>query len=360
MKRHEYKKTILIKPVEYCNLACRYCYVNPDLPKRKLKADSVYKILDGLDELYEAGIGVVDIIWHGGEPTLYGLENIRKAVDILNESKVKIAWKMQTNATLIDENWVDFFKKYDFSVGVSIDGYKELHNKNRIYPNGRGSFEESYRGFKLLKENGVRTGILSVATKYTLKNLEKFYDFIRSQGVSVRISPFFASGRGKDKMDELGLSNEEYAKLMISLYDKWKDDEVNFILSPIEEIVKSFLVGYNRTCDYSARGCNHDFISINPDGEVYSCGRLSGVKEAYVGTLDESISKLFEKSVKRVEADKECVECKWFRVCGGGCPAISFYYTGNFNKREPSCEGRKKVFEYIYKDLKRRGVKTQI
>jgi len=359
LDRRIYKKTILLKPVEYCNLACRYCYVNPDLPKRKMDFKVIKRLKDELDSLYEAGIGIVDLIWHGGEPTLYGLKNMKRAVEHLSKSKIRIRWKIQTNGTLISEDWVKFFREYNFSVGVSIDGHKELHDKNRIYFNGKGSFEEAYRGFKMLKEGNVRVGILSVATKYTLNEVDKFYEFIRRQGVGVRVNPFFASGRGKDKEEELGLTNEEYAKLMIALYDKWKDDVVSFRLSPIEEIVESMITGRNPNCNYSFKGCNYDFISIDPKGDVYSCARLSGVKEAYFGNLEEGILYLYSKSLKRTKVDEECLRCKWFRICGGGCPAISFYYTGDFNKREPSCEGRKKVFEYIYKDLKRRGVKNE-
>jgi len=151
-----------------CNLDCRYCYY---LPKEKLYPGSQFRMTDELLEEFTRQyiaaqqVNQVTFAWQGGEPLLMGLAFYERAIHFQRKYArpgMRVENTMQTNGTLIDQDWARFFKRHNFLVGLSLDGPRELHDAYRVNKGGAGSFEDALRGWKLLNACGVETGLLGL------------------------------------------------------------------------------------------------------------------------------------------------------------------------------------------------------
>ena len=153
---------LLAKPTgAVCNLDCAYCFF---LSKEMLYPGSRFRMADELLETYlrqlieaHGGVPEVQVAWQGGEPTLMGVEFFRRSVEIANRylrPGQRAVYSIQTNGTLIDDEWAAFFKEHDFLVGISIDGARELHDTYRVNKGGRGSFDQVMRGLEHLTAAG--------------------------------------------------------------------------------------------------------------------------------------------------------------------------------------------------------------
>jgi len=177
----------LVTPIgEKCNLACDYCYHN------KLRKKVPRKIIPCMnDQVLEKLVGdairvasepkKIKFIWHGGEPLLTGIGFYHKVVNYQNQFKTngqEIINCIQTNATLIDQKWIDFFKENNFKVGISLDGPEHIHNIHRRYPSGRGSFFTTLKGMDLCKTNELEIGILATFTSSQVNCLTEIYQFM--------------------------------------------------------------------------------------------------------------------------------------------------------------------------------------
>jgi uncharacterized protein len=191
--------TAIVKPTHECNLACKYCYVEDQAEKGRMDQQTLERMTQQLVTL--PGIESVNIIWHGGEPLLMGLEFYKEAISIQNALKgqVNIQNSMQSNSTLINEKILDYFEKVGMRIGTSLDGPEEIHNLTRVYPDGRGSFKEVWEGIQLTGERSRRKrcyqkerggyigglGAITILTRKNIDQLEEVYDFFKSNKLSI-------------------------------------------------------------------------------------------------------------------------------------------------------------------------------
>ena len=172
--------TLQIKPVgNHCNLCCKYCYAAP------FKSKTIKTLnLNLLDKLIKESFEITDrviVTWHGGEPTLVGVEYFEKYLKIIKKYKKenqKIYNMIQTNATLITDKMAKFFKKNKFIVSISLDGDEKAHNKNRVDASLKGSFHDAFKGLKNLRKNGINPPVIVTVTKDNLKKDIKNFNFL--------------------------------------------------------------------------------------------------------------------------------------------------------------------------------------
>ena len=168
--------SVIMKGISTCNLSCKYCDADTYSNQRM-----DFKVLASVINKAQSYSRYIDYIWHGGEPTLLGIEFYKKVLYLQNYYKREgqvISNGMQTNGTLLDKEWVEFLIKNKFSVGISLDGPKILNDINRIFKNGVGSFENILRTKELLEKAHIRFGVLAVITDDTLKiDPEEFLNF---------------------------------------------------------------------------------------------------------------------------------------------------------------------------------------
>jgi uncharacterized protein len=343
---------LIIKVVSTCNLACRYCDADT-YSNRRMSLDTVSQIIKKALDYADR----VEFIWHGGEPLLMGIQFYEKVVELQKRYRREgqtIMNSLQTNGTLISQEWVDFFKANDFHVGVSLDGPPEVHNANRIFRNGQGSFEQVMRGIRLLKENGVEFGVLAVITKETVRlGAKRFLDFFIENGIFnigiLRQRPALNIGRTD------ALPREEFEKFAIELFDYWYSlDDPRIRIREFDAILSRILGSESKVCIFSGN-CVGRLLGIISDGDVYHCDefmfddryKLGNVREQ---TFEEILNPMNPRLIRirlETEGTKKSISCKYSKICNYGCPKDRYVFSKVYNE-EGTC-GWCNVIDHIYK-----------
>jgi uncharacterized protein len=176
---------LVLQPTPFCNIDCRYCY----LPERNRKAVVSKQTLTNLfSQLFASGWARDDlsVVWHAGEPMVLPVEFYRDAfhmIDGLKPPDLTVAHSFQTNGTLIDEAWCAFFAEERLGVGVSIDGPKHLHDRNRLTRSGHGTFDETIAGIRLLRRNCIPFHVISVLSTASMAAVQEMFDFYVEEGI---------------------------------------------------------------------------------------------------------------------------------------------------------------------------------
>ena len=345
------KLTIQLKPVgNSCNLHCEYCYAMPFRCNnfKILEMDVLEKILK---EAFEISDNVI-ITWHGGEPTMPGVEYYKKYLKIVDRYKKPnqtIINMIQTNATLIDEEFAQFLSDNNFIVSVSIDGDRDTHNRNRHYANGNGSYDATMRGVTLLRKYGIYPPVIATVSKNTYDDCEKtFKSFIEEGFTDIKFSPVYDSNE-----DAFSISCDEWYEYIRKVFDIWVDlQDENIKVREIDEVLEWFIGGTINTCS-STNSCMN-WVSIDEYGNVYPCEYLRST-ECYGNVKEHHLSNVFVSDAYRRFTNKvmylpeECKECEFYSMCGNGCPATRIkdnmlVYDGKY----VYCEERKRLYEYMY------------
>lgn len=350
----EYKRlNLLIVPTNQCNLRCKYCYHSTyGYDKDKLSLKQVEDILEKASDSFNK----VNIFWHGGEPLVMGIDFYKKILDIQSKISAKkqcsFSNKLQTNGTLVNEEWIDFFIKNNFGIGVSFDG----PNNDDFRQQG----DLVLSNIKLMKSKGLSIGVISVITQKSLDDLIKLYNWFNSNKISCKFNPMFICGSAKD---DYALDKDVYAEKMLALFKYWMHDKnCNIRISQFDELFFYFTKQkYNHVCCHSS--CLYHYLGITPNGDIYPCARawtkdyvlgnistINNIEDAY---NSQNYNNLVEQAIKRRNS---CMEtCKFSDFCKGGCNNIALIETGLENNGGWTCYVTKKLCEgvsNILKDIK--------
>lgn len=358
--------TIIAKPTLLCNCACRYCITPKNIPKNKITREDIELLCQKIScsTIYD----YFTFIWHGGEPLLMGVDFYKDIFSIQEKTIGRDRFRntFQTNCTLINDEWMDFFIENRLMVSASLDGDRESHDVNRI-KNNQGTFDDVFRIIKQLQSARLLTGVVTVLSKSNISKVEKFLEFFASNNISPRLNPILPSERVLSNESDLSISAMEYADCLIKCYDNWVSGKYNdsngkpLRIAPLTDIIHNFYRPERpRPCVFST-SCSDNFLSINPVGDLFNCGRFCDIAEYKIANIHDdfdnidSILELKRKTTQwnlPVPADDECLNCEWLSVCNRGCPNSSFIFSGNIMSKDPFCEGYKKVFAHIYNHLK--------
>lgn len=352
---------IVIQPSSFCNINCDYCYV----PDRVDKSRIDFGLLqESLDKLFSSSLleDPITIAWHAGEPLALGIPFYEKAfslVDKVNTKGASVQHNIQTNATLISRDWVNFFRDYNVSVGVSLDGPKILHDKHRKDWSGHGTFDAVIRGVRLMRDGGLPLGALCVATTETMRQGRELFQFYFDEGftwLGLNIEnpwgdhPSTTFGEQESMLDDQ--SYEQLVKTFWSeLYDSWFPHRARFAIREINNMINCFK-SLKSSPDFSREMLSNQpcrNITIGRDGgfTTFSPEMLSGVpgdsKIFVVGRIQdlELISQIENLPVHRKLSDEisrgvaRCKnECSYFPVCGGGNPSSKYCENGTFDSTQ--------------------------
>lgn len=305
--------------------------------------------------------GRTTIIWHGGEPLLVGRDFYTFALGLQSRMTHKFSNHVQTNGTLLDEGWREFFVRNDFHVGISLDGVESTHDMNRPFKDGTGSFASVYGAlseYRLLKKSA---GVLCVVNKNTIGRLEEIYGFLKANRLSAKFNAQLPAGRALQHRD-LAVTPQEFGTAMVSLFDRWFHDHSEPVIDidPFGDIIgdigasanKRTRLPYPTGCLYRNM-CAESFISIAPDGSIYPCGRWCGDPRYRMGDVNRSsIDDYLSSSVRRPFLERqtgvvECVSCEFVRICNGGCPDNAWLMSGDLRKKDGFCDAYKMLFSHI-------------
>lgn len=328
------KKYFLLKPTNKCNLDCDYCYTKEGENPDGIDKEDFELFLDEASVFDE-----VKITWIGGEPLAKGIDFYKEVVDMEKNRDTEYINTIQTNGTLLDENWVDFLVGEKFGVGVSLDGPREIHNKHRTFCDDQGSFDNVMEGIELLREKNRNPGVISVVTKDHLNKEREIYDFFEESRLNVSFNIL------QTKDEDKRLSDGEYFDFHKKMYDLWIESDGEIEISPLNKIVESFVTGRNKSCEFS--DCSQNFLCIDGDREVYPCAKFDGIDEFKLGKLgDDSFDDMFNRKKEMVSGNSERL---YEEIEGSGCLFIN-YLQGN-TYIEVYKEGREMIYNYIKDDL---------
>lgn len=363
--------TIILKPTYACNFRCKYCYLSNGTKSHSymFNAEFVKQVILQIREaLLSPPIRKLTIIWHGGEPLLWGKENYREALSFMKRELAgfDLHLSMQTNLSLIDEGYLDILSEYNVKLGFSLDGFKEIHDSQRVGVGGRPTFDTIMNKLALCRQWGMKPGCIVVGSRKHIGHIPELYQFMKEQELGFKFNPLFISGEAEQNRDEYSITAQEYAQMCIELFDLWFDDQEGKITeSNFVEIASNIATNHTTGCMFS-RNCQDNFLAITPTGDVMPCGRFcdDGLKQYAYGNLHhETLAEILPR-IKQSEAYHRtehiaasgCTDCKWYKICHGGCLHDGFLRNGDFKSRTILCPAYKKIFAHIEQRMKEAGL----
>ncbi len=351
--------TNVIKPTHLCNLACKYCY-NDDVRDPIMRESTLERVIEQTFAYVEKfeGDRLASFIWHGGEPMIAGLPFFEKVCHFQKQyaNDVKFDNLIQTNGTLINQEWITFFKEAKFGVSISIDGPAKLHDALRTDHRGQGSFSRVEKALEKVQAAGLPLGVCVVLSRANIDYVEQVYEFLAERKLPFNIIPLNRSGAARENYFDVGLDAEEYGKAWIRMYDRWFDANQDYVYcSDFVYKTRAILAGQPADC-IGLEQCSNTNISVDPIGDVYPCASLSGTPETKYGNLiEEDLQAIMQstraQAYRNRRADDQCQTCKWQHVCHGGCQARAYKFFGDHQLRDYYCPSLFQIYEHIEKRL---------
>lgn len=343
---------VMLKPAgAHCNLACKYCYY---LEKNKLYPTAQRHLMS--DEMLEQftreyieaqTMNQVLFTWHGGEPLLRSIDFYRKALSLQQKyaGGRRIDNVIQTNGTLLTDEWCEFFAQNHWLVGISIDGPQPDHDHYRLTAAGKPSWKKVMQGIKLLKKHGVEWNAMAVVNAYNANHPLEFYRFFKENGCQfLQFTPIverltrhedgrtLASLADKDEisLSEASVAPEQWGYFLCAIFEEWVRKDVGKIFVEIFDCTLANWMGISPgICAYS-KECGHAGV-MEYNGDVYSCDhfvfpeyKLGNIRDHSLidmlyGEQQQEFSRLKHSSLPR-----QCKECDMEFACHGECPKNRF------------------------------------
>lgn len=352
--------SIIVKVSGICNLNCPYCYyfLSDTEETKTVMEDEILDIL--INQSSDLGKNV-EFIWHGGEPLTAGIEFFNKIVclqkTIENSKNVKFKNRLQTNATLISQEWIDLFRKGNFGVGVSLDGYEQIHNENRIFHSGKGSYPKVMKGIKALQEANIDFSVLSVVTKQSMNYPREIYNFFVQSGFKRFDFLPLVEIDNSGNLVKGSLNKGDFSAFMNEVFDAWFfNDDSEISIRFLEEVLSVIVGGTPSLCKMS--GTCQDYITINYNGDVYPCDNFVGHTELMYGNLNnaklgEIINTARTISIKKALSQKhdECFQCPANKFCNGGCNKYRYMWNKKFNSSYYFCDDNRNIISHVLKSV---------
>lgn len=367
---------VMLKPVgASCNLRCKYCYylekanLYKNTPTRVLSED----MLEQFTKQYIEAQTMNDVLftWHGGETMMRPLSFFKKAVELQKKygQGKRIANTIQTNGTLLTDEWCEFLKENNWLVGVSIDGPQEFHDEYRRATNNAPSWIKVMNGIKLLKKHNVEWNAMAVVNDFNADYPLEFYHFFKDNGCKyIQFAPIVertvksADGSrlatfkdGKEAtLAEFSVTPEQWGNFLCRIFDEWVRQDVGNTFVEIFDCTLANWVGETPGICVYAKECGHAGV-MEFNGDVYSCDhfvfpeyRLGNIREKTITKMLYGNKQIQFSKLKSQALPQQCHECEWEFACHGECPKNRFikdqYGNPGLNYL---CKGYTQYFKHI-------------
>ena len=351
---------VMAKPVgSSCNLSCSYCYY---LSKEKGRMSDAL-LEEFIRQNTEAQTqSEILFTWHGGEPLLLPLIYYARALELQQKYAHgrHIDNCLQTNGTLLNDEWCQFFRKHNFLIGISIDGPEPMHNTFRQ------DFEHTLRGIRLLQKHGVEWNAMATVNSRNADNPIEFYHFFKDLGCKyLQFTPIVERTNPHLAPESVAMNSEEWAKnasittesvepmqwgrFLTGLYDEWiKEDVGNIFIQLFDATLANWVGQPPSLCSMSSL-CGMS-PALQPDGSLYSCDHFVFPSYKLGNIHHQTIAEMMygsqQQRFMRTKVDslsQRCRECDYLFACHGECPRNRFL-SGNENYL---CEGYRMFFRHV-------------
>jgi uncharacterized protein len=363
---------VLAKPTgSTCNLNCVYCFY---LKKEGLYPGSRFRMSDEVLESYISQLiashrgDTLTVAWQGGEPTLMGVDFFRRAIALQETYRrpgMRFENTLQTNGTLLDDEWCAFLRENDFLVGISIDGPRALHDSHRVDKSGRPTFDRVMRGLRLLQKHGVETNVLVTVNRINAQYPLEVYRFLRDEvrtswmqfiPAIERIHQGAVSPHQEGtRVSERSVAPGQWGGFLTAIFDEWvRRDVGKLFVQTFEAAVRSWLhLGSSGMCVFDPT-CGYG-LALEHNGDLYACDHFVEPRYLLGNILQHRMIDLVggdrQKQFGRAKLDslpRFCRECAVRFACHGECPKNRFLSTPD---GEPGlnylCAGYKSFFGHI-------------
>ncbi len=379
---------ILTKPVgPICNLDCKYCFY---LEKEKLyPRESSWRMSDAVlekyirDYIHSQPVAEINFAWQGGEPTLLGVEFFRKAVALQKQyaDGKTIFNAIQTNGTLLDDEWCEFLAAEKFLVGLSIDGPAELHDKYRVDKRQQPTFEKVIHGLERLKKHKVEFNTLTVVNRANSQSPLEVYRFLKSIGSQyLQFIPLveraataemktagydFAAPPLPGQKENISAATpwsveaEQYGNFLCAIFDEWVRQDVGTTFVQLFDTALGNWMGLGSSLCVFAEKCG-TALAIEHNGDLYSCDHYVYPRYQLGNVMNQSLGAMLNSPVqikfgndKLDSLPKFCRECEVRFACNGECPKHRFIQTPDGEAGlNYLCPAYKKFFNHIDPHMK--------
>lgn len=363
----------MLKPAgSACNLDCTYCYyLDKALQYGGREAVMSPDLLELFIRQYiEANeVDTVTFCWHGGEPTLLGLDFYRRAMVLQRKyaGGKRIENNIQTNGTLLNREWCDFFAENSFLVGISLDGPQDIHDAFRKTRGQAPTFKRVIQSVKMLRAAGVEFNTLSVVNRKCEKRGAEIYRFFRDEAGSRYMQFLPAVEHVVDKsgfrrpvivapetegarMAPWSVSTEGYGRFLCDMFDVWVRSDVGRCFVQIFDATLAGYAGVQPGTCAMAQTCG-DQLVVEHNGDVYVCDHfvypgylLGNIKEKSLREIYDSQKRRNFGLAKRNALPDECLRCRFWRLCHGECPKHRFEASEDGSRKNVLCAGFKQFF----------------
>lgn len=380
---------VLAKPVgASCNLRCKYCYY---LEKAHLYRNAPARVMS--DELLERFVqeyiqaqtmSQVLFTWHGGEPLMRPLSFYRKAVALQEKYAFgrQIDNTIQTNGTLLTDEWCEFFKEHNWLVGISIDGPQEFHDEYRRTASDKPSWQKVMRGIRLLRKHGVEWNAMAVVNDFNAGYPLEFYHFFKEMGAKyIQFAPVVermaAHSDGRHlatlvdqecPVADFSVSPAQWGDFLCAIFDEWVRHDVGQTYVEIFDCTLANWVGERPGICVYAKECGHAGV-MEFNGDVYSCDhfvfpeyKLGNIRDRTLVEMLYGEQQRQFSCLKHASLPKQCKECEWEFACHGECPKNRFvndrYGNTGLNYL---CSGYRHFYEHVapYMDFMKKEFMNQ-
>lgn len=331
---------IFVKPVgARCNLNCSYCYYHENLDISVVVPGGIMSD-EVLERYIRQHIGAstepeIFFSWHGGEPTLAGLDFFRKAVTFQKAHMTAdrtIRNGIQTNGTLITDEWGRFLSREGFYAGVSVDGPEKYHNLARTRTGGKGTFKEVIRGLEILKRHNVPHELLCVVSNHNVSAPLEIYGFLRDLGTSyLTFLPLVKeTAAGSGRATQASVRPIDFGKFLATIFDEWLKEDIGTVKVQIfEEALRTAFRQEHTLCIFKPVCGSVPAVEMN--GDFYSCDhfvtqahRIGNINDSTLASLlDDPRQKAFGEAKKHT-LPRYCLDCEVLDMCNGECPKNRF------------------------------------
>ncbi|MGM0904178.1 MAG: anaerobic sulfatase maturase [Bacillota bacterium] len=341
---------------EACNLACGYCYYS----RCNGRPENIERIEDDVLEKFIREYmaikkGVVPFAWQGGEPLLAGIDFFKKVVQhqaSYAPDNTIISNAIQTNGTLINEQWAQFFKRYNFLVGVSLDGPEEINDARRITGSGKGSFKSITKGIKHLKDANVEFNILTVLHENNIHKAKELMHFYKKEGFNyVQFIPCMDfQSQEPDQPGKYLITPQQYGDFLCEAFDIWYNDgKPEISIRFFDNMLAVYLHESAEAC-FHQKSCPKTIV-FEQNGDAYPCDYFIDEQHKLGNIKQDSLESIINNErmdlflTKKPLLPDQCKSCEFLHLCHGGCPRNRIG-EDNTNAVEYFCKSFKRVYRY--------------
>ena len=357
--------SFLIKPASAdCNLQCPYCFyldrchLYPETKKHRMSDEVLEKMVSSF---MGTGQRQYAFCWQGGEPTLMGVDFFRRVTELqkkYGKTGDSVANSLQTNATIIDDDFARHFAEYNYLIGVSLDGPKDVHDGYRRYASGRGSYDDVVRGIERLKEHAVAFNILTLVTSANAGRAKEVYRYLSENGYLHHQYIPCVEFNEKNKPLPFAISAEDWGDFLCEIFDMWYPKDTRRIsVRLFDSILNLMIDGVRSICRLGKDCCQYLVVEYN--GDVYPCDffvekglKLGNIMDASWQDMLSSPAYI-EFGKKKAEWNEKCSACDFIDVCAGDCLKHRLYANDDPRTLSWLCEGWEKFFRHSLEDFKK-------